>query len=200
MVGSTCFISQKRKKVMKKLILVSLFLIPFNALSDVQSELDVVDAVPVTETDVVDYDVLVSDVVDSDVVSDTSNSSDTPNDVSSDDALDVVSDTGVNNLTPEKDSITQDDINLIVQAVKEENWMLLVGLILTFLVLILDKWINIKQWVGEKGLPWVAASLGIVSHIGIALATGTGWVTAIITGVLSGATAVGLWNLLSKKK
>lgn len=180
---------------MKKLILIVLFLLPSTALSDVQSDLDVVDSVPVTETDVVDSDVLASDAV-----SDNSNSSDTLNDVSSDDALDVVSDTGVPTLTPEKDSITQDDINLIVQAVKEENWMLLVGLILTFLVLILDKWINIKQWVGEKGLPWVAASLGIVSHIGIALATGTGWVTAIITGVLSGATAVGLWNLLSKKK
>lgn len=183
--------SLKKEKVMKKILLLSLFLVPFTALSDeITESSDVLLDVPVATSEYLD-------VVDSKDIS--SNTSDRmPDGVVNDVSSDV--DGSNTTLTPEKDSITQDDVNLIVQAIKEENWMLLVGLILTLLVLVLDKWINIKQWVGEKGLPWVAASLGIVTHIGLALSTGTGWLTAIITGLLSGASAVGLWNLLGSKK
>jgi len=207
----------KKENGMNRFVLVALLLIPSIAFADATVEDVSPDTSVVTEVvDVVDPDTTDSDVTESDAVSDSDTvPSDTASDpaevsdVSTEDALDVSSGqdigdagdvSGVPTLTPEKDSITQEDINFIIQAVKEENWMLLVGLILTFLVLILDKWINIKQWVGEKGLPWTAASLGIVSHIGIALSTGTGWITAIITGILSGASAVGLWNLIGANK
>lgn len=190
---------------MNRFVLVALLLIPSIAFADatvedVSSDTSVVtEIVDVVDPDTTDSDVSDSDTVPSDIASEPAEVSDiSTEDVSSgQDAGDV---SGVPTLTPEKDSITQEDINFIIQAVKEENWMLLVGLILTFLVLILDKWINIKQWVGEKGLPWTAACLGIVSHIGIALSTGTGWITAIITGILSGASAVGLWNLIGANK
>lgn len=198
----------KKENGMNRLIFVTLLLIPSIAFADAtvedaSSDTSVVtEVVDIVDPDTTDSDVTESDTVPSDIASDPAEVSD----ISTEDALDVSSGqdagdvSGVPTLTPEKDSITQEDINFIIQAVKEENWMLLVGLILTFLVLILDKWINIKQWVGEKGLPWTAACLGIVSHIGIALSTGTGWITAIITGILSGASAVGLWNLIGANK
>lgn len=185
-------------------LLTSWIVFPAMSQEDVTSapeELDVVsddlgiiseelDVQAVSEPTVTDVEPVVADTVSSDALL---------IDVSVEDTSDVsVTPPNTSGITVDKNNLTSEDVSMFISAIKDKNWTLLVGLILTFLVLILDKLVNVRQWVGTKGLPWVAASLGIVTHLGVALVNGVGWWDAILSGFISGATAVGLWELVFK--
>lgn len=88
-------------------------------------------------------------------------------------------------------------IEQLINAAKGGNWQLFVGLLLTLLVWILRK-VNVIAFLPDKAVPWVSAAIGMVGFMGVALASGLDLTTALIQGFLTGAAAVGLWELLGK--
>ena len=91
-----------------------------------------------------------------------------------------------------------DGINIFVAAAKGGHWSLALGILLTLLVWFLDRILKLKDRVGSKALPWVAAGLGIMATMGISLASGLPLGEGLVQGFMTGATAVGLWELLYK--
>ena len=99
---------------------------------------------------------------------------------------------------PEDIGGAAENLNFLVQAAKGGHWGLFLGVLLTLLVWLLDKFIGVKKRVGKAALPWVAAGLGIVSAGGISLASGLPVTEGVVQGFMTGASAVGLWELLFK--
>ena len=87
-------------------------------------------------------------------------------------------------------------LDKIVAAAQGGHWSLFAGLLVMFLVFILDRIINLKSKVGNKAMPWVSAGFGVAAAIGLALASGLDVGTALIQGFLVGATGTGLWELV----
>lgn len=88
-------------------------------------------------------------------------------------------------------------VEQLINAAKGGNWQLFVGLLLTLIVWILRKF-NVIAFLPDKAVPWVSAAIGMVGFMGVALASGLDLTTALIQGFLTGAAAVGLWELLGK--
>lgn len=89
-----------------------------------------------------------------------------------------------------------EDVGLLVEAAKNGNWVLFAGILILLLIFLLDKVVKLKERVPSKAIPWVAAALGIVASIGAQLTTSIPWGQALVQGLLSGAVAVGLWELV----
>ena len=88
-------------------------------------------------------------------------------------------------------------VEQLINAAKGGNWQLFVGLLLTLIVWILRK-VNVLAFLPDKAVPWVSAVIGMLGFMGVALASGLDLTTALIQGFLTGAAAVGLWELLGK--
>lgn len=88
-------------------------------------------------------------------------------------------------------------VSLLVKAVQEKNWALVIGLLLTLLVFVANKF-GLKDKVGPKAVPWVATGLATAASLGISLANGLPVTDAISQGVLAGLTAIGGWEMLFK--
>lgn len=138
----------------------------------------------------------------SDVVSDVPDPSD-PSDTTAEEA-DIVEEEVVEEpivedpKQPETTEEAKETVNLIVKAFQMGAWPIGVGLIIMLLVWVANRF-GLKEKVGEKWVPWIAAGLGILSTVGIALATGSlVWWQALIQGFLSGASATGFWELVFK--
>jgi hypothetical protein len=91
----------------------------------------------------------------------------------------------------------------IVQAIHNKAWAPAIGAILMFLV-----WGVRKLWslitnkatseTAKKALPWIALGLGIVLDVGTALTGNIVWYNAIISGFITGSSAIALWEALFK--
>lgn len=105
---------------------------------------------------------------------------------------------------PETVEDASESLDFLVEAAKGGHWGLFFGVLLTLLVWLLDKLVNLKAKVGKKAMPWVAAGMGIMGTVGIALSSGLPVADALVQGLVTGASAVGLWELvfqhLLKKK
>jgi len=88
-------------------------------------------------------------------------------------------------------------VEQLINAAKGGNWQLFVGLLLTLIVWVLRKF-NVISFLPDKAVPWVSAAIGMVGYMGVALASGLDLTTALIQGFLTGAAAVGLWEMLGK--
>ena len=88
-------------------------------------------------------------------------------------------------------------IEQLVKAAQAGQWQLFVGLLLTFIVWVLRKF-NIISFLPSKAVPWVAAAIGMLGYLGVSLASGLALLPAILQGLLVGAAAVGLWEMLGK--
>ncbi len=88
-------------------------------------------------------------------------------------------------------------IEQLVKAAQAGQWQLFVGLLLTLIVWILRKF-NIIKFVPSKAVPWVAAAIGMVGYLGVSLASGLALLPAILQGILVGAAAVGLWEMIGQ--
>lgn len=89
--------------------------------------------------------------------------------------------------------------SFLIEAAKNGYWGIFAGLLIMLLIFVLDKLVDIKKRVGEKAVPWVAASLGVVGAIAAELSTGVFWGQALLHGFTAGATAVGLWEMIFKQ-
>ena len=88
-------------------------------------------------------------------------------------------------------------VSLLVKAIQDKNWALAIGLLLTLLVFVANKF-GLKDKVGSKAVPWVATGLATVASLGVALANGLAVTDAISQGILAGLTAIGGWEMLFK--
>lgn len=86
----------------------------------------------------------------------------------------------------------------LITAIQEKHWALALGLGLSLLVFGLRK-VKVLAKVPKKALPWVTAVLGIVTYVAAALMTDGANVTdALWGGAMTGAAAVGLWEMVLK--
>ena len=88
-------------------------------------------------------------------------------------------------------------IEQLVKAAQAGQWQLFVGLLLTLIVWILRKF-NIIKFMPDKAIPWFAAGIGMLGYLGVSLASGLALLPAILQGLLVGAAAVGLWEMIGQ--
>jgi len=88
-------------------------------------------------------------------------------------------------------------VSLLVKAVQDKNWALAIGLLLTLLVFVANKF-GLKEKVGSKMVPWIATGLAVFAALGVSLANGLPVMDAITQGILAGLAAIGGWEMLFK--
>lgn len=94
---------------------------------------------------------------------------------------------------------TDDAVNGLVAAFKAGKWGVAVGSLLVVLTQVVKYLAGLlKKEIPKNAQPWIAASLGVASAIGLSLATGIVWWEAVIGGIVFGATAGGLWSMVVK--
>ena len=102
------------------------------------------------------------------------------------------------------EAIPTDDVEAIQDAVaiwkalNSQDWPLAAGLIVMLLIYVFNRF-GLKEKVGKKAIPYVSLAIGILSAVGIALASGSSLAVALEAGVLAGLAAVGSWEVLFKK-
>jgi len=99
---------------------------------------------------------------------------------------------------PETVDDAAESIDFLVEAAKGGKWSLFLGVLLTLLVWVLNRFVKLKERVGTKALPWVAAALGILATVGVSLSSGLPLGEGLVQGFMTGATSVGLWELVFK--
>ena len=99
---------------------------------------------------------------------------------------------------PESDVEAIQDAVAIWKALNSQDWPLAAGLIVMLLVYVFNRF-GLKEKVGKKAIPYVSLAIGILSAVGIALASGSSLAVALEAGVLAGLAAVGSWEVLFKK-
>jgi hypothetical protein len=86
----------------------------------------------------------------------------------------------------------------LINAIQQKHWGLAVGLGLTLLVFGLRK-VKVLAKVPAKALPWVTAVLGVLGYVAAALMVdGADLMDAAMGGLMTGAAAVGLWEMVLK--
>jgi len=94
-------------------------------------------------------------------------------------------------------------VQAIISAGKNGQWSLLVGLCLMLLVFLMTKFkfmgATLLSKMPSSAIPWVAAGLGIVGSVAAELIAGQlVWYLALPNGIMIGAGAVGLWELIGQ--
>ena len=87
-------------------------------------------------------------------------------------------------------------LKALIEAGKTGKWALVVGFIMMILTWIVNR--VLKSKIPANVLPWLAIGLSTVTAVAFALATGVGWLNAIIVGVQTGLTAAGTWSAIGK--
>jgi hypothetical protein len=91
-------------------------------------------------------------------------------------------------------------VSNIIQAAREKNWQLMVALIVMLLVALANglvlKFVD-EDW-RKKLLPWFAVGTSCLVLFASTLIAGGSWWSAILAGFVTGAAAVGLWELIGK--
>lgn len=95
--------------------------------------------------------------------------------------------------------MTDDAIDGFAAAIKAGKWGVAVG----FMLLALTQLVKYLATKLEKEIPtnwqpWVAAILGVIGSVGLALSIGIVWWEALVSGIFFGAAAGGLWSLVVK--
>ena len=87
----------------------------------------------------------------------------------------------------------------LVEMVKAGKWGMAVGLALVLLTKAV-KWgaVSLEREIPKNWQPWIAALLGVVGSVGVALAAGIVWWEAVLAGLFVGSSAAGLWSLAIK--
>lgn len=99
---------------------------------------------------------------------------------------------------PENDMEAIQDAVAIWKALNSQDWPLAGGLIIMLLVYVFNRF-GLKAKVGAKAIPYVSLAIGVLSAVGISLASGGTLAVALEAGVLAGLAAVGSWEVLFKK-
>jgi len=104
---------------------------------------------------------------------------------------------------PEPAVITTDEeamnaVKLLMDAAKSGHWTLVLALSIMLLIYLGNRTGLLKK-LPKKAQPWVAAGIGMGGYMAAALMTeGTSIMGALSGGIIAGASAVGLWEMVFK--
>lgn len=87
--------------------------------------------------------------------------------------------------------------NLLVEAVRSEQWLVVAGVATTLIVLVIRRFGFLSQ-VPVKYMPWVATGVAIASSVGTSLISGVSLLSAVTQGILVGTAASGFWEMIFK--
>lgn len=87
----------------------------------------------------------------------------------------------------------------IIEAAKGGQWSLFASMLIMLLVFLMTKVEFIAKALPDAAKPWVAAAAGVLAAVGATAATTGNWGQAIMSGLVTGAAASGLWELVGKK-
>ncbi|MFH1834205.1 MAG: hypothetical protein ABH877_04200 [bacterium] len=91
-------------------------------------------------------------------------------------------------------------ITTMVQAVKDKNWQLVVAMAIMLLVVLANALLIKLNILGDEvrkiALPWIAAGTGCLVIFASTLIAGGSWWSAALAGLVTGAAATGLWELV----
>lgn len=99
---------------------------------------------------------------------------------------------------PETDLEAVKDAVALWKAIESQDWPLAAGFIVMLLVYVFNRF-GLKDKVGAKAIPYVSIAIGILSAVGVALASGGSVAAALEAGVLTGLAAIGSWEAVFKK-
>lgn len=85
----------------------------------------------------------------------------------------------------------------MIDASKNGHWNVAAGLLVLLLVWLFNR-LGLAAKVGSKFVPWVALVLGAITAVAVGLAQGVPLAGAVQAGLLNGALAVALWELVAK--
>jgi hypothetical protein len=88
-------------------------------------------------------------------------------------------------------------LSAMLDAAKEGHWNMFGGLLILLLVWGFNK-LGLRGKFGPKVVPWVALGTGALVAIAVGLAAGASFLDALKLGLLDGALAVALWELIAK--
>jgi hypothetical protein len=98
---------------------------------------------------------------------------------------------------PETDAEAGEALGQMVSLAQEGAWTAAIGMGLMIIVWLLRK-VNILAAVPKSMVPWVAFGLGLLVTVGMVLAGGQSWETALVNGVGGALFAPALWELVFK--
>lgn len=88
-------------------------------------------------------------------------------------------------------------VEALVSAIGDGSIGVIVGASLTIIVFLLRR--VVSPVIPKKELPLFTSGLAVVLVVGAGLAAGVDWLSALLSGLLVGAAAVGFWELLGKR-
>ena len=90
-------------------------------------------------------------------------------------------------------------VDTVFQAAKGGHWSLALGAGILLAVTFLRKFARLDERMPKAWLPWVAVVVGVAANAGMALFNGVALDASVLTaGVLTGVSAIGLWELVVK--
>lgn len=98
----------------------------------------------------------------------------------------------------ETDSEAVEDAVALWKAIEGQDWPLAAGFFVMILVYIFNRF-GLKDKIGAKAIPYVSVAVGVLTAIGVALASGGSIASALEAGVLAGLAAIGSWETIFKK-
>jgi len=93
-------------------------------------------------------------------------------------------------------------VQQLIAAAKTGQWVIVAGVAILLLVLAARWLVGLAgREIPTKALPWISAILGTLAAVGAALCSAIKipWWQAAMGGLISGATASGLWSLLGSQ-
>jgi hypothetical protein len=86
----------------------------------------------------------------------------------------------------------------LLDAARGGRWAAVMACGIMLVVFVVNRVPAISERLGAKAKPWLAAATGIAGYIAAALMVDTSLVDAISGGFMTGASAVGLWEMVFK--
>jgi hypothetical protein len=87
----------------------------------------------------------------------------------------------------------------LLEAIGAGKWGVAVGFAIVLLTQLAKWFVGIAgKEIPKDVQPWIAASIGMLSGIGLGLSVGAVWYEALLAGLLTGSAAAGFWSLVVK--
>lgn len=90
-------------------------------------------------------------------------------------------------------------VQMLISAAKGGEWSVFASVLIMILVFLVTKVKFIKNWLPKEAKPWVAAVAGVLTSIAATVLSTGDWLQAILHGLVTGAAATGLWELIGKR-
>lgn len=104
---------------------------------------------------------------------------------------------------PEATEVPAEDfgelLNVLIEAAKGGEWSIFVAALIMVLVFLATKIKFIDNLLPAKAKPWVAAVAGVLGAVATVAMTTGDWLQAVLSGLVTGAAASGLWELIGKR-